>query len=716
MPTTRSTDQRPDALLELARARGVAVDWVDWKGVPQEVPDATLRAVLGALGSPADTEEQVEESLTRALDDGWNRVLPRSLVLREGRSQRVPVHIPEDASVHAVLRTEKGSELDLELEFSSAGSRDIGGRATVQGLAVVPDHLPLGYHRVEITAGDEAHSMPLIVTPQRLALPDDLDVDGEQWWGMTTQLYAMRSGRSWGIGDLGDLADVGVWGASLGADFVVVNPMHAAEPTAPIEPSPYLPTSRRFSNPMYIRVEDVPEVAYLSAAERQLIEWHGDDARRYLDLDFLERDAVWASKEAALRLVFRAPRTLRRDWSFNTYYERQGEALQDFATWCVLAAEYGQKWRQWPQELQDPRDPAVEKYRQRHEKDVEFYCWLQWVLDEQLNGVQQDLRQTGMRLGVIHDLAVGVHPEGADTWMLPDAVARGVSVGAPPDQYNQLGQDWSQPPWRPDSLAESGYAPFRDMIRQSLRHAGGLRVDHIIGLFRLWWVPDGVSPAEGTYVRMDHDAMIGILLLEAQRAGAVLIGEDLGTVEPWVRAYLSERGVLGTSILWFERDENGPIDPERYRELCLATVTTHDLPPTAGYLAGAHMDLRESLGLIEGDVDEIRARDEADRNEVLEDLAERGLLGGDTSVFAQVKALHTYLTLTPSKLLAVSVSDLAQDRRTINQPGTDEEYPNWRVPLAGPEGRPVLLEDLVGWRSARQLARTLARRVGRNAS
>jgi 4-alpha-glucanotransferase len=316
-----------------------------------------------------------------------------------------------------------------------------------------------------------------------------------------------------------------------------------------------------------------------------------------------------------------------------------------------------------------------------------------------------------MSIGVIHDLAVGVHPGGAVAWALGDAFAHTVSVGAPPDQYNQIGQDWSQPPWRPDRLAELGYAPYRDMLRTVLHDAGGLRVDHIIGLFRLWWVPQGRPASEGTYVRYDHEALVGILALEAQRAGAVVIGEDLGTVEGWVRDYLRERGILGTSILWFERDEEGrPLPPESYRELCLASVTTHDLPPTAGYLTGEHVELRERLHLLTRPVEEERAAEETAREEVLQLLRDRGLLRAGGVEQDQVTALHRFLTWTPSRLLGVAVADLAGDRVAINQPGTDEEYPNWRLPLCGRDGSPMLLEELMSSRRARALARAVAQR------
>jgi 4-alpha-glucanotransferase len=315
----------------------------------------------------------------------------------------------------------------------------------------------------------------------------------------------------------------------------------------------------------------------------------------------------------------------------------------------------------------------------------------------------------------VHDLAVGVHPDGADTWALRDVLAEGVTAGAPPDAFNQQGQDWSQPPWRPERLAELGYAPYRDMLRTVLRHCGGLRVDHIVGLFRLWWVPEGHSPAEGTYVHYDHEALVGILALEAHRAGAIVVGEDLGTVLPWTREYLLERGILGTSILWFEKDGEGqPLDPQEWRELCLATVTTHDLPPTAGYLAGEHIDLRDRLGLLTRPVHEVAADDAADQAAVMAQLERLGLLDPGSTERAKVEALHRFLTLTPARLLGVALTDAVGDRRAINQPGTNDEYPNWRLPLADGVGRPVLLEEVMTSIRALALARLVSgRRFGR---
>jgi 4-alpha-glucanotransferase len=265
--------------------------------------------------------------------------------------------------------------------------------------------------------------------------------------------------------------------------------------------------------------------------------------------------------------------------------------------------------------------------------------------------------------------------------------------------FNQQGQNWSQPPWHPARLAATGYAAYRDMLRGVLQHAGGLRVDHILGLFRLWWIPAGAGAGEGTYVHYDHEALIGILALEAQRAGAIVIGEDLGLFEPWVSDYLAERGIFGTSILWFERDGDGPRAPESYRRHCLTSVNTHDLPPTAGYLAGDHVTLREALGILAQPVAEERALAAAEQGAVLARVRERGLLPdaatGAPGVQATVEALYAFTAQTPSALLGISLVDAVGERRTQNQPGTIDEYPNWRVPLAGPDGTPVMIEDLL---------------------
>ena len=538
-----------------------------------------------------------------------------------------------------------------------------------------------------------AHA-PVVVTPDRLELIGGLE--RRRAWGYLAQLYSIRSRASWGVGDLSDLAEVvALAGRRSGADFVLVNPLAAAEPTTPMTPSPYLPATRRFVNPLYIRVEDVREAAYLSSADRALVEWAaepalalGDDPRQ------IDRDVAWTAKKAALEVVFAAPRSPARQQAFDDYVAAESPGLETFALWCALTERYG-GITGWPDAARDVTSDLVAAARAELADRVVFHEWLQWVADEQLAAAQRAAREAGMRIGIMHDLAVGAHPEGADAWALGEVMATGATVGAPPDMYNQQGQDWSQPPWHPDALARAGYRPYRDMIRTLLRHAGALRIDHVIGLFRLWWVPRGHPATEGAYVRYDHEALVGILALEAHRAGAVVIGEDLGTVEPWVRDYLAERGILGTSVLWFEKDHLGnPLPPEQYRRLTLASVTTHDLPPTAGYLAGEHVALRARLGLLTKPVEEVAAEADDERERMIAALRGRGLLGDQPSEREVVEALHRWVLATPAVLVGVALTDSVGERRAQNQPGTDREYPNWKVPLADSAGRVVLVEDL----------------------
>ena len=451
---------------------------------------------------------------------------------------------------------------------------------------------------------------------------------------------------------------------------MLVNPLHAAQPQPPLEPSPYLPTSRRFANPIYLRVDRIPESARV---DRAALEHHLDNTT-----DLIDRDTAWTAKRAALEAVHRAGRSAGRELAYAAFRRREGRALRDFATWCVLAETHGPNWTQWPADLQHPRAAAVTAFADTHADALDFHCWLQWQLDEQLAATQSAARRAGMTLGVVHDLAVGVSATGADSWTWQDELARGITVGAPPDAYAQTGQDWEQPPLRPDRLAELGYAPLRELIATTLRHAGGLRVDHVIGLFRLWWIPAGAGATEGTYVRYDHDASIGILALEAARAGAVLVGEDLGTVEPWVRDYLRERGILGTSVLWFEFDYDGgggPLAPERWREYCLASVTTHDLPPTAGYLAGDHIKLRNDLGLLVRTVEEELDADRTEQGAWLAAMRDRGLLAPDADRDETVLALHRALTFSPARLRCLALTDAVGDRRIQNQPGATVRSP-----------------------------------------
>ncbi len=710
----------PDQLRQLAQSYGVATEFWDWQGKPVDVLTRTITAVLAGLDIRVQTAQDVARELENARLRSWRRVLPEVLVTRQGAPGTIPVSVPaEQARGESLprvwLQLEEGGSQQLVVAKGKPETMEVDGVKLVRLHFTVPVGTSLGYHTVRVEHGGDDEDatesiMPFMVTPARLELP--VALRHGRAWGFMTQLYSVRSSRSWGLGDLGDLDELASWsGRELGADFVLVNPLHAAEPVPPMEPSPYLPVTRRFFNPIYLRVENIREVAYLPATERAIVEWQAEAMQALNTQDGqLDRDAVWAAKLSVLETVFRHPRSRGRQDAFEAFCEREGQGLTDFATWCALVERYGVRTASWPEHALDPRGDAVAQLRHELADRVRFYQWLQWCLDEQLAEVARTAADCGMSVGIVHDLAVGVHPDGADAWALRDVLAQGVNGGAPPDMYNQQGQDWGQSPWRPDRLAATGYAPFRDMLRTVLRHAGGLRVDHIVGLFRMWWVPEGFSPVHGTYVHYDHEALIGILILEAARTGCVVVGEDLGTVEPSARDYMRERGLLGTSILWFEKDGQGqPLPPEAWRELCLASVTTHDLPPTAGYLAGEHIDLRERLGLLTRSVDEEIAADQADQAAVLKQLTSLGLLGDEPTERDKVEALHRFLTRTPAKLLGVALADAVGDRRAMNQPGTQQsQYPNWRLPLADGVGRPMLLEEVMETIRVTTLARIVS--------
>ncbi len=710
----------PPNLVALATACGVATEYWDWRGEYVAVPESTVVSVLAALGWDASSPAAAGRSLARLESDRWRRMLPPVLTMRQGAPAptTVWVHVPHGSPVQVWVELEDGGRAEPRQLDRWVDPVTVDGTLTGEATFELPTDLPLGWHRVHARdpagAGERAASATLIVTPARLPLPAALIGPGgapRRSWGYLAQLYQVRTERSWGPGDLADLGELAEWSAAeLGAGFVLINPLHAPSPVPPIEPSPYLPMTRRFASPLYLRVEDMPEVADLRPADRDRLDALGAPLRgRGEPADLLDRDAAWTAKRAALALIHAAGRSEARQAEFDAFRDREGDALRDWASWCALVERHGPEWMTWPAELQDPGSGAVTAEREHLAPRIDFHAWLQWQLEDQLAAARRRAADAGMALGIIGDLAVGVHPGGADSWAMRDVLAIGVSVGAPPDAFTQQGQDWSQPPWKPNRLAELAYAPFRDMIRSLLRHAGGIRVDHVMGMFRLWWVPAGGKPSEGTYVRYDHEAMVGILALEAHRAGAVVIGEDLGTVEPWVRDYLSDRGMLGTSILFFERDEQGPLPARDWRELCLGTVTTHDLPPTAGYLAGEHVAIRDRLGLLARptDAEWMELWDEVAswRTQLVEEGIEPGAMG-DTG--ALVEALHHFLVRTPALLCGVALADAAGDRRTLNQPGTYREYPNWQLPLLDGEGRAVLLSDLRTSARVRRLAEAFA--------
>lgn len=542
---------------------------------------------------------------------------------------------------------------------------------TRRGVDALPPDLPPGYH--ELQPLDGGPTTRLVISPGRCHLPPDL-----RTWGWAVQLYATRSRRSWGHGDLADLRTLATWAAGQGAGALALNPLHAPGPALPQQPSPYYPSSRQWRSPLYLCVEEVPgarqagdDLERLAASGRAL----NADAR-------IDRNAVWDLKREALEACFAVAGD---DAAFSSWRRSEGDPLARFATYCAIAEVHGNGWSTWPAALRRPDAPEVAAFADAHADRVRFHSWLQWLLDGQLASAAEVLAP-------INDLAVGFDPGGADGWAFQDVLALDMRVGAPPDEFNTRGQDWGLPPFDPWKLRAAGYDPLIQTLRAALGHAGGLRVDHVMGLFRLFWIPQGAGPADGTYVRYPASDLLDLLALESHRAKAFVVGEDLGTVEDEVRADLSERRVLSYRLLWFERRST-----ERFEEQALAAVTTHDLPTIAGVWTGGDVEDQRSAGLspnLEGEA-EVRRR-----------LQRAAAVGDDTPVDEVVLATYRALAKAPSQVLVATLEDAVGVAERPNMPGTVDEWPNWSIPL------PVSVEDLVASPQAAAIAEALTRKGG----
>ena len=603
------------------------------------------------------------------IDDGYHDALGewretslathRTIVAAMGGDPDAPP--PAESPVRVIREGETGTHHargDLALEDGRVISAD----------GTLPPDLPLGYHELRTDEGPRR----IIVVPPRSHLPDDLRI-----WGWAAQLYATRSKESWGIGDLADLRRLARWSAhSLGAGLILLNPLAAATVTVPQQSSPYTPSSRRFRNPLYLRIDDVPgfadagpEVAQRAAAGRAL-----NDARH------IDRDRIFTLKMEALQMLWRR---FGGDADFERF-RAECAGLHEFAIFCALQEHHRSGWQAWPEEHRRPDAAGVREFAKASADRVAFHEWLQWLLDRQLGAA-------GEVIALMQDLPIGVDPDGADAWVWQDILATSASVGAPPDRYIVNGQDWGLPPFVPHRLAAAGYEPFVQTVRAALRHAGGLRIDHVMGLFRLFWVPRGLTPADGAFVRYRADDLLGIIALESVRARAFIVGEDLGTVEDGVRERLAEQAILSYKVVWFE-----PEPPARYPAQALAAVTTHDLPTVRGLWTGTDVDQQKAVGLTpnESGLAEMRTR-----------LA--AMIGLDDGAPLQqvVEATHRRLAEAPCAVVTATLDDALLVEERPNMPGTVVPA-NWSLALPKP------LEEIEQVPTVLAVAQALAARGG----
>ena len=685
---SESPERLARPLIRLAKTHGLSTSFIDQLGNYTEISDEALIAVLAALGVDASSDQAIEHALEQAAQADSKRLLKPTITTIAGSPATIELNCAADEPVNASIELEDGTTF--------AGTIAIRTIEADQHTELIIDaSLPMGYHTLTVTAGERRGTATIINAPARIPVPSA--VQEHHRWGWMTQMYSVRSADSWGVGDYGDLKLLLGEAAKSGADFMLINPIHAGAPIPPLEPSPYLPESRRFLNVTYIRPQDIAEYATLPAeAKTQVDALHASVAARNDEAEPMDINAAWQAKRKALRIIFDAGRNAKRELEFMHFRAEAGPDLESFATWCLCFELWGAPWaaNRWFFE-KSIDSPEVQALVHEHRDLFEFNCWLQWVASEQVDAAQQAALDGGMALGLMMDMAVGVHSLGVDVWANPERFATGgVSVGCPPDFYNQQGQDWGQPPFNPRYLEATGYQVYRDMVHAMFAHAGAVRIDHILGLFRLWWIPAGLGAKNGAYVNYDHEAMLGVLAIEATRVGGMVIGEDLGTVPDYVRRILADHGVLGTDVEWFARVDDSPNAGDPYKPACdyrrqaLASVTTHDLPPTAGYLQFEHVKLREQLHLLSGPVEEFAASALAERTAMMDRLVESGYLPQqyaddiDGHIQSIVEAMHAMLADTPSLLLQVALVDGVGECRSQNQPGTSWEYSNWRVPLA----------------------------------
>ncbi len=708
-----------DDLARLAHHFGLETTYRDIGGQMRRVPGETVRAILKAMGIDADDRTMLAAAVERARAESWQRPLPPAVVATAGETPRIKLNLAaalSDVPLVWRLDLEAGDRRGGEVLISQLALEEtatLAGESRERRWLHLPDDLPEGYHHLMLEAGKAGApalyaQCRLIVCPHRCVTPAEKLHDGRTW-GCALQLYGLRSAGNWGMGDFADLAELAMGMAALGADTLGINPLHALFPADPGHFGPYGPSNRQFLNVLYIRPELVPEFADCAearaAASAPEVQRRLDSARAGELVDYSEASALKLPVLEQLYRDFRDHHLARPDSpraaAFRAYCREMGEALDEHACFDALHEHFFGRdrakwsWTTWPEPFRDVRSAEVERFAQEKADRITFFKYLQWLADEQLGAAQGQALAAGMAIGLYGDLAVAAHPGGSMAWRSPGIVLSGVSVGAPPDDFNRQGQNWGLAALSPNGLHEAEYEPFAAILRANMRHAGALRIDHVMGLTRQYWIPDGAPATAGGYVTYPLRDLLAIVALESRRNDCLVIGEDLGTVPEGFREVMSDAGILSYRVLYFERESDGRFTPpERYPELSLVTATTHDLPPLTGFWRGRDLVWRDALGMF-ADAESSRAADSErsrDRALLLQALRESGHWSSELASLQDdpgfikelIAAIYGHLASSPGALLMVSLEDVLMDLEQANLPGTSDQHPNWRRKLSKP--------------------------------
>ena len=716
-----------DALERLARLYGIEPGYHDIWGQWHATSDDTVRALLAAMGVDAHDAGAVDAKLAADEREAWGRAIAPITVLRAselGRGIRIQLDEASLARPLAWLLSAESGEIREEgfgpLRLAHVEERKRDGRSIHAYLLPLPTDLGEGYHRLTLMEGDAVlGSGQVAVVPERCFLPPALAAGGRVW-GVAVQLYGICSARNAGIGNFGDLrACAETWGAR-GASLVGTNPLHALSLRAPTAASPYSPSSRLFLNPLYIDAEATPDFAELVNEDRSLAQrWRKrcEAARQSAGVDYAAVATALRETFGELYAHFRKRHLAAmtpRARAFAQFRESRGRALRRHAVHEALADLHGKPWREWPQEMRDPDGAEVRRFAEENPEAVGLHEYLQWIADQQLGGTQASCLDLGMPVGLYADLAISIAPDGSEAWANQDLYALGVHVGAPPDEFNRQGQDWGLPPLSPRRLRDTGYSTFIATLRANMARAGALRIDHVMGLSRLWWVPEGRPASEGAYVRYPIADMLGIVALESHRNRCLVIGEDLGTVSDDLRASLAAADVLSYRLILFERDHGRFKAPPQFPPRALVAWATHDLPTFTGWWQEDDLRTRAALGLLDADGLKRECHERATARQLLvEVLAREGLLDASTPAMGKATnelrdAVHAFAARAPCSVMVAQMEDVLGVADQANLPGTVDQHPNWRRKL------PLPLEAWGRDENVRRVARLLtAARGGR---